>query len=130
MSCVLCVCSPPQASFYHLLSPFYPLLAPSTPFPSDNHHTIVYDYEHFFCLISSLFSPRSPKPLLNSYQSVLCVYESISILFVCLFCSLDSTYEIIWYLYFSNWFISLGIILSRPIHAVTKGKISLFFMAK
>ena len=38
--------------------------------------------------------------------------------------------EIIWCLSFSDWLISLSIMLSRSTHAVTKGKISFFFMAK
>ena len=35
--------------------------------------------------------------------------------------------EIIWYLSFSIWFISLSMILSRSIHVVTNGKTSCFF---
>ena len=34
--------------------------------------------------------------------------------------------EIIWYLSFSDWLISLNIMLSRSTHAVTKGKIFFF----
>ena len=37
--------------------------------------------------------------------------------------------EITQYLSFSGWLVSLSIMLSRSIHAVTKGKVS-FFMAK
>ena len=35
--------------------------------------------------------------------------------------------EIIWYLSFSDWLVSLTIILSSPIHVVANGKISFFF---
>ena len=38
--------------------------------------------------------------------------------------------KIIWYLSFSDWLISLSIILSRSIHAVTKDKISFYFRAE
>ena len=38
--------------------------------------------------------------------------------------------EIIWYLSFSDWLIPLSIVFSRSIHAVAKGNILLFFMAK
>ena len=38
--------------------------------------------------------------------------------------------EIIWYLYFSAWFISLSIMPSRFNHVVTNGKIPFFFMAE
>ena len=37
--------------------------------------------------------------------------------------------EIIWYFSFSDWLVSLSIIFSRPIHAVTQGKF-FFFAAK
>ena len=51
-------------------------------------------------------------------------------LFVNLFCSLDSTYsEIIWYLPFSDWFISLSLIFSRCLK-VSRGKRIFFFMVK
>jgi len=60
---------------------------------------------------------------------VLCIYEFVSVvMFIHLFCFLDSHIsEIIWYLSFSVWFISLSIILSRSIHVVTNGKIRFFF---
>ena len=38
--------------------------------------------------------------------------------------------EIIWYLFFSDWLLSLSIMFSRSIHAVAKGKIFSFFVAK
>ena len=64
----------------------------------------------------------------DSCQSVLCIYESVSVLFVSLYCSLDPTYQwFIWYLPFSDWLMSLSIILPRSSHAVAKGKISFFF---
>ncbi len=38
--------------------------------------------------------------------------------------------EIIWYLSFSDWFISLSIMLSSPIHVIANGKISFFLMGE
>ena len=38
--------------------------------------------------------------------------------------------EIVWYLSFSVWLISHGIVSSRSIHVVVSGKISFFFMAE
>ena len=38
--------------------------------------------------------------------------------------------EIIWYLSFSDWFISLSIMFSRSIHALTKDKIFFFFYGR
>ena len=55
-------------------------------------------------------------------QSVPCIYASVSILFICLVCSLDSTYEWSHVVFAFDWFISLSIIFSRSIHAVTRGK--------
>ena len=43
-------------------------------------------------LIPSLFFILSPLPS-NSCQSVSCVHASLSVLFISLFCSLDSTYK-------------------------------------
>ena len=64
---VLCVHHPNSSL---LPSPFIPHLPSSTsptPFPSDNHHTVVCVYEvvFFFCLIHSHFSP-SPVTILPS----------------------------------------------------------------
>ena len=98
----------------------YPPLRSSAPFPSGNHNTVVCTYEFlYFCVILSPFSPSPPNPLSSdSCQSLLCIYASVSILVVRLFCSLDSTYkEIIWYMSLSERLISLGIIPSRSIHA-------------
>ena len=83
-----------------LLSPTTFYLSPP-PFPSGNHHTVVYGYKvffsflfFFFCLIPSPVHPASKTPLpSDSCQSVLCVYESVSIFFVSWYCSLDSTYK-------------------------------------
>ena len=82
-------------------------------------------------LIPSPSFIRSPHPLLSeSCKSVLRIYASISILFVSLlFHQIPHKSEIIWYVSFSDWLISLSIIISRYIHTLSKGKISFFFMA-
>ena len=121
---VLCVHHPKSPSIT-----IYPLLPSPTPISSGNYHTVVPFYEGFFlCLISSPFFTQPPIPCLSdSYGSVLCIYESISILFVSLFYLLDSTYNwndmvpvFLWMAF------SLGIMFSRPIHAVTKGESPFF----
>ena len=122
------VCSPPQVkspsitiSFYRLSTLFHS----PTPSPSSNLHTVVCVCEFSFCLIPSPFRhnpAKTPSSLISA--SLFSVYESISILFVSLFYSLGPHIsEITWYLSFSDWLISLSIMLSRSIYAVTKGKI-------
>ena len=46
-----------------------------------------------YFLIPSVFPaiPLTPVPCGN-HQNILCVYDSVSVLFVCLFCLLDSTF--------------------------------------
>ena len=78
-------------------------------------------------LISSPFHP-TPLPS-DNHQFSLCVFEFVSVLFVCLFCSLDSTCKWNHMVLVFLWLISLSIIPSRSIHAVTDGKISFFFLA-
>ena len=63
--------------------------------------------------------PSKPPPL---WQLPVC---SVSILF----CSLNSTYKWNHRVLVSVWLISLSLIPARFIHAVTKGKVSLFSMA-
>ena len=81
--------------------------------------------EFIFCLIPSPFSPSPTTLPSDSCQSVFCI--CVSRLLVYFVHQISHMSEIIWCLSFSNWFISLSIILSRSIHAVTKGKISFFF---
>ena len=117
-----------------LPSPLIPALLSSTfphPFPSGNHHTIVYVHEFlgffFFLLNPFTFFTQSPKPLSLWQLSVCTLYLWVYFYFISLFCSLDYTYQ--WdhtVLSFSDWLISLSIVLSRSIHAVTKGKSSFF----
>ena len=75
-------------------------------------------------------STHCPEPRPTGHgQSGLCVCESVSTLFVHLFCSLDSTYKwnhrafvFVWLTYFT------GLIPSRRNHAVANGNISFSFL--
>ena len=67
---------------------------------------------------STNVSPFHPPVAPNNNSSTLYVYE---------FNFLAHVSEIIQYLSFSFWFISLSIMLSRSIYIVTSGGISLFF---
>ena len=90
-----------------------------------------YDYfvtTHLYFSIPSPFSPSPPNSLPSgNHQSVLCVLKSASVLFVHLYCSLDSTYK--WnhmvFVFLTDLF---HIIPARSIHDVTKGKISFFLL--
>ena len=82
-----------------------------------------------YFLIPLPLSPSLPTPLSSgNHQSALCVCESVSVLFLCLFCSLDYTCK--WNHMVLVWLISLSIMPTRSIHAVTDGKISFFFMTE
>ena len=88
------VCSLPEvnspSATIHLPFGLFHLLPPA--FPSGNHFTVV-------CICFSPLNPftfftQPPTPFPPDYcQSVLCISESVSILFVGLFCFLDSTYK-------------------------------------
>ena len=68
----------------------------------------------------------SPTTLLPSgnHHFVLCIYESVSVLFVHLFCSLDPAYKWNQKVFVSLCLIILSILPSRLIHIVANGKIS------
>ena len=77
--------SPPQImSFsFTIYFPYTFSYLPPPPFPSGNHHTVVCVWEGlFFCLIPSPFSPRPTTHPCDSCQSILCIYDSVSILFL------------------------------------------------
>ena len=117
--CIVYSASKVKSVSCHHLSPCCPLAPPSSPFPSGNHHSVV---SVCFFLIPSPLSPGTPTSLLSdSCQSIWCIYESVSILFASLFCSLDSTDK--WnHMYLALWLTLLSIILSRSIHTVAQGK--------
>ena len=123
------LCSPPKAKSPSIT--IHPLLPSST-----SPHLSLWSSPHcchclrgfFFLLVPSPFSLsnlRPPSPL--TAQSVLYIYASVPILFIVYFVhQILPISKIIWYLYFSDWLISLSKMFSRSIHAVTKGKISFF----
>lgn len=84
----------------------------------------LYFYIHFTYFIHS-FSPF----LYGNHQSVLCFYETISVLFICWLISFVSEIphirEIMQYISFSDWVISHHV-LSIYIHVGANGKISIF----
>ena len=72
----------------------------------------------------------SPSPLWQ--LPVLCIYESVLILFcmfICFVLEIPHTSELTQYFSFSDSLVSLSIIASRSVR-VTDGKISFFFMTE
>ena len=103
----------------------HPLLRPSTPCcpcswvmpvcPLANPFTFFHPAPSSVLTAISLFSLTMPP-----FQFCSLVYFFHDILHIS---------EIIWYLSFTDWLISLNIILFRSIHAVTMGKSSFLFTA-
>ena len=114
-----------QLSQFFLLCPPLPIWPrPPTPTPTVNSHTVVQvpgSFIHAPCLIPSpSFHHYSHPPSPITFNLF---YVSTSVV---VFCSLVYLVhkipligEIIWYLSFTNWLISLSIIVSSSIHAVT-----------
>ena len=82
------MCSPPQVTFPSITI-YPPVLSSICPHPSfplvitTLLSVSMRVFSSFFCLISSPFFTQSPNSLPSgSCQSVLCIYESVSILFV------------------------------------------------
>ena len=90
---------------------------------------------YWFVLLNpfTIFTWPHPVPFPpENYQSVLCICESVSVLFACLFCSLDSTHkwnQMVFVFLCLIYFTLLIPMLSRSIHTVAKGKILFFPMA-
>ena len=103
--------------FYHLIP-----LCPSHP--CNHHHTVVHVHESFFYFAWFLHPVTTPP-------------RAISLLSICessLFCLLvqfvhwiPRMSEIIWYVSFFDWLISLSIMIPRSNHAVAKVKILFLF---
>ena len=96
--CIICIlyCACTTHSQVFLPPCVLPLPSSTSPHPpSILAVTIVLLFWRGGCLIPSPFLSRSlPSPLpSHNCQSVLYIYESVSILFLSLFCSLDSTYK-------------------------------------
>ena len=107
--------------FFYWIFHYY--LSPVISPPRHSHHTVVHVHESFFLLAHSSTPSLHPTPPELSACSVsLSLFGLLdqflhSILHMC---------EITWYLSFSDWLISLSIMFSRSIDAVTKGKIFFF----
>ena len=79
---------------------------------------------------SPIFSHYPLSPVPSSYcQFDLYFNVSGCILLACLFCYVTLIGEIIWYLSFTVWLISLSIMPSSSIHAVAKVRSSFFLSA-
>ena len=85
----------------------------------------------FFFVIPSPFPPSLPT---FSLTALSLFFVSMLLFLFCLLAyfvhSIPHMNEIMWCLSFSDWLISLSIIISRSIHSFTKGKIPLFFMTE
>ena len=111
---------------YHLYT-LYPLLPPSSPFPLVITRTLSVSMVFFFLILSP--SSPSPTPLpSDSCQSILSISVAVCILFICLICSLDSTYNwnhmvfvFLWVAYFTEHN------THQAHHAAAKGMIPFLF---
>ena len=106
-----------------------PLIPLIPPFPY-YYHTFVHIHESFFLLAPS-FHLLTFHPLPTEQSAC---FLSMSLFLFCLVIlfvhQIPHLSEILWYLSFSYWLISLSIMFSRSVHTVTKGKIFFSFMAK
>ena len=81
------------AFFHYHLSTLYPLPPPSIPSPLQRPHCCLCPWVlSLFSLLLNTSIPN-PQPPTPRAVSLLCSYESVSILLVSSVCSLDSTYE-------------------------------------
>ena len=82
---------------------------------------------NLYFLIPLPFTPSPPIHPPLRQPSVCSLYLWVSFYFICLYYSLDYTYEWNRMVSVFLWLISLSIIPSRSIHAVTNCKFSLFY---
>ena len=69
-----------------------------------------------------------PMPASGNHQPVLYIHiHEIRVLFVHFCFLIPPISDIVWYLFFSLWLISLCVIPFRSFHAIANGKISFFF---
>ena len=103
---------------------FFPLLfSPIIPPPLSSHHAVVHVHGNFFLFAQSLCPLTSPASCPSMIVSLFCLLGQ----FVD---EIPHMSEIIWYLSFSDWLISLSIMSSRSVHTVARGKFFYFFKAK
>ena len=122
--------------FYCSLCQFPPWLSPAlSPLgPTVNLHTVAHvhgSFIHVLCLVSSpSFLPYPPprSPLVPVSLFLVSMPLLLFCQYVCFIDQVPLIGEIIWYLSFATWLISLSIILSSSIHAVEKGRGSFFLL--
>ena len=118
-------------------SQFFPLCLPTQPSPhshSQSPHHCPCPWVLHTCSLTSPFTFF--QPVLTSclpLTTVSMFYVSMPLVLFCLVVyfvhQIPIVSEIIWYVSFTDWLISLRIRVSSSIHAVTKGKNSFFFTA-
>ena len=112
---------------------FHPSLPPPSPkaIPTELAMSMGHAYTPFgYSLHLLSISPHPPSLPSHCCQSVPCFYASSSLFLLVYFVySIPFISEIIWYLSFTDWLISLSIILSSSIHSVQKSKSDFFFTA-
>ena len=129
----LCAHCPKQSLFPPLLIAPLPTSNPYPLFLWLSPHCCLYIRIWVFFLIPSPFILHPNPTPFDSCQSIPCNPTSVSILFVSFFFiivvhEIPHLSEIMCYLSFSDWLVSLGIIIFRPIHAVTK--VTIFLIRK
>ena len=106
------------------------------PYPSRTHLPPLPPPPPWFCpgvLYSSSCNPLSLLSPPHYHLDIVRLFlTSVALVIVCLLFSFVDYVpvkgEITWYLFFTIWLISLSIMLSSSIHAVTKGRSSFFFL--
>ena len=110
------------------VGPIFPALSSSIqpiPLPQSIPHCCPRPWViHTGCLTSPFPSPQATFSLFHDSMPLV-LFGSL-VYFVHYIALIG---EIIWYLSFTNWLISISIILSSSIHAVTKGRGSFFLSA-
>ena len=126
------VCSSSYVSFHHHLLPKPSFTSPhlSVPWLSPHCYLCPWGFSLFFLFDSVLPSPLTQPP--PTAVSLLSIYESVSILLVSSFCSLDSTYEwnhvvlvFLWLKPFLNFWGMAGNSLNMPLNQFCKYVLSL-----
>ena len=123
---------------FYYSCPIFPLctlpsIPPSAPTPTVNPNTVVHVHGSFIHVLSPALSPsfhhypHYPSPLVAVSLFHVSMTLVLFCLLVCFVHKVPIIGEIIWYLSFTCWLISLSIIFSSSIHIVVKGNFSIFF---
>ena len=121
---------------HHLHTHCFPITQPKAkplfiPIPPTALPTSTYPQLHMY-FAYSLHLLSSSSPILLPSTAVSPFSVSLILFLFCLLVyfvhHIPHVSEIIWYLSFSDWLISLNIVISRSIHAFAKGKTFFFFM--